>query len=132
MPPHSNQVAADVGSPNIGLGASPSLLGVTRRPPVKPVAGQGAIAHRTSFLRHRPPYVVVGVTEAMITGNKPILVFIIHCALCSYDELENGEPECVIDVRRSWAPPWLGCAAVRGCPVGAMIVRRWMTSNDCD
>jgi hypothetical protein len=75
---------------------------------VKSIAGQGVIAHRTSFLRHRPPYVAAGVTEATITGNKPILVFVIHCALCSYDELENGERECVIEVRRSWAPSWLG------------------------
>jgi hypothetical protein len=33
---------------------------------------------------------VVSVAVASITGNKPILVLVVHRALCSGDKLGNG------------------------------------------
>jgi hypothetical protein len=82
---------------------------VTRRPQVRSVAEQGAIAHRTLFLRRGPLLVVASVAVALITGNKPILVFVMHCALCSCDELENGGAGAC-----GWCPPVVSAAVALG------------------
>ena len=51
-----------------------------------------AIARRTAILRRGPLFVAARVAVASNTGNKPILVFVVHRALCSSDEFEFGSP----------------------------------------
>jgi hypothetical protein len=85
---------------------------VACRSRVRSVAEQGAIAHRTSILRRGPLFVAASVAVASITSNKPILVLVVHRALCSGDELGNGGTGargCCSPVSH---PPWdLGAVA---------------------